>query len=166
MASQLQAPWSETLASRIMTVPKPSTLVTVTLGGLGMWCQFNLQLIRGVGVPTARQVIVTVSPSVTDIVSGGEETIVGGEQPIYSNNIQYEAFWFSKLNFIILKYQNLICFVLTVELSVALERKFWLKNTRIVFSFISKLVIPDNFLGYLLCHFNRKKNFFYSQTKF
>ncbi len=43
-------------------------------------------------MPTARQVIVTVSPSVTDIVSGGEETIVGGEQPIYSNNIQYEAF--------------------------------------------------------------------------
>ena len=71
----------------MVTVPNPSTLVTVTRGGCGMWFQFNRQLIKGVGVPIARQLIVIVWPSVTETVSGGGETTVGGEQPIYLFNV-------------------------------------------------------------------------------
>ena len=77
IASQLQAPWSLCLASRIVTVPRPFSLVTDTLGPGGIFPQFNRQLIIGVGFPTAVHTTVTVSPSSTVNVSGGAWVIVG-----------------------------------------------------------------------------------------
>lgn len=78
MASQDQAPASEVRISLMFKMPKPSTEVAVTRGGPGMWCQLRRQLISGVGLPTARQVMLIDSPSAATRVSGGGCTTVGG----------------------------------------------------------------------------------------
>ena len=61
----------------IVSVPKPSTDVIMTLGGGGRLPQFTLHETMGVGVPAASQCIVTLSPSTAENRRTGGAMITG-----------------------------------------------------------------------------------------
>lgn len=77
MASQVYIPESAILASVMVRLARPLTLLTCTRFPLGMFPHSNLQTIIGVGVPTASQMIEILPPISTFMLGGGAMLIDG-----------------------------------------------------------------------------------------
>ena len=84
IASQLYAPWSLSWKFRMVRLPTPFSLVAVTRGGSGTLAQLRRHEISGTGKPTASQVTVTVSPTLTTWLASGGLEMVGPAHPISS----------------------------------------------------------------------------------
>lgn len=78
IASHVYAPESSTRASVIVRLPRPALLLVSTRGPVGIFPQFNLQTISGVGVPTASQIMVKLPPNSTSIFDTGGKLMTGG----------------------------------------------------------------------------------------
>ena len=90
MASQVYAPESSGTALLIVRVPSPLLEVDRTRDPVGMLPQFNLHTIRGVGTPTASQMIVNEPPTSTSILGTGGFTIVGEAERLMWNIVVQE----------------------------------------------------------------------------